>query len=269
MWWMTERKWFRCTDVGWMLDFLKGKASDRKLRLLAVHACRRLCELPIDEQSRNAVLVAERFADGEATIEELETARARVLKAMRGHRQAAIREGPSFGFPQMLAVACAAPVAFPPLSPSSPSDGPSSLFGRYDYFTNTIVEVIYVMGHYRIWQAGEPPREQTDEGTPSERIWNETVKQESAHQAGLLHCVFGPLPFRRVSGLAAWPSGHGGVVTQLAEVIYQERTFDRLPILADALEEAGCTNSELLAHCRAPGPHTRGCWPVDLLLGKE
>jgi hypothetical protein len=47
------------------------------------------------------------------------------------------------------------------------------------------------------------------------------------------------------------------------------RALDRLPILADALEEAGCTDADILAHCRGPGPHVRGCWVVDLLLGKE
>jgi hypothetical protein len=44
--------------------------------------------------------------------------------------------------------------------------------------------------------------------------------------------------------------------------------FDLLPILADALQEAGCTNSDILQHCHSPRPHVRGCWVVDLLLGK-
>ena len=55
----------------------------------------------------------------------------------------------------------------------------------------------------------------------------------------------------------------------LATAIYDDKAFDRLPILADALEEAGCTDAELLGHLRSPGPHARGCWVVDLLLGKE
>lgn len=58
-------------------------------------------------------------------------------------------------------------------------------------------------------------------------------------------------------------------VRQLAELIYADRAFDRLPLLADALEEVGCDNADILAHCRGPGPHVRGCWVVDLLLGKE
>jgi hypothetical protein len=58
-------------------------------------------------------------------------------------------------------------------------------------------------------------------------------------------------------------------VVKLAEAIYEDRAFDRLPILADALEEAGCTDAAILSHCRSEGPHVRGCWVVDMLLGKE
>jgi hypothetical protein len=55
----------------------------------------------------------------------------------------------------------------------------------------------------------------------------------------------------------------------LAQGIYDERAFERLPILADALEDAGCTDAAILVHCRGPGPHVRGCWVVDLILGKQ
>jgi hypothetical protein len=55
----------------------------------------------------------------------------------------------------------------------------------------------------------------------------------------------------------------------MAQVIYNERLFADMPILADALEDAGCSDAAILAHCRQPGEHVRGCWVVDLLLGKE
>ena len=80
--------------------------------------------------------------------------------------------------------------------------------------------------------------------------------------------LFGPLPFRDVV-IGSARLGDGGTVRRLAQTIYAERAFDRLPILADALEDAGCDNADILAHCRGPGPHVRGCWVVDLLLGKE
>jgi len=59
-----------------------------------------------------------------------------------------------------------------------------------------------------------------------------------------------------------------GAVLTLAESIYVDHAFDRMPELADALEAAGCTDADVLAHCRRPGPHVRGCWVVDLILGK-
>ena len=73
-------------------------------------------------------------------------------------------------------------------------------------------------------------------------------------------------PFRPVSADPAWLTS---TVVQLAAGIYTDRAFDRLPILADALQDAGCDNADLLDHCRGPGPHARGCWVVDLILGTE
>ena len=59
-------------------------------------------------------------------------------------------------------------------------------------------------------------------------------------------------------------------VVALAKGIYQDRAFDRMPILADALQDAGCTNEDILQHCRDPKQvHVRGCWVVDLVLGKS
>jgi hypothetical protein len=89
---------------------------------------------------------------------------------------------------------------------------------------------------------------------------------EQAAQCCLLHDLFGPLPFRRVVIEAAWWTGN---VRGLAAAIYEERQFADFPVLADALEEAGCPDAELLAHLRAPGPHARGCWALDLVLAKE
>ncbi len=80
----------------------------------------------------------------------------------------------------------------------------------------------------------------------------------------LLRCVFGN-PFRKPAFPKEWRTE---TVTALATGVYQERAFDRLPILADALEEAGCDDPAMLTHLRGDGPHCRGCWVVDLALGK-
>jgi hypothetical protein len=66
----------------------------------------------------------------------------------------------------------------------------------------------------------------------------------------------------------SWRTWNDSIVINLAEAIYYDRDFARLPILADALEEAGCNNADILTHLRGPGPHVRGCWVVDLCLNK-
>jgi hypothetical protein len=80
----------------------------------------------------------------------------------------------------------------------------------------------------------------------------------------LLHDVFGN-PFRPISINPEWLTS---TVVALATGIYEEKAFDRMPILADALQDAGCSNEDILNHCRGPGPHTRGCFVIDLILGK-
>ncbi|HKB40341.1 MAG TPA: hypothetical protein VKD72_28180 [Gemmataceae bacterium] len=95
----------------------------------------------------------------------------------------------------------------------------------------------------------------------------EEVKCEQAAQCDLLREVVGN-PFRRVLVDPSWLRWNGGTIRNLAQPIYADRAFDRMPILADALEDAGCEDRALLEHCRSPGPHVRGCWALDLLLGK-
>jgi hypothetical protein len=83
--------------------------------------------------------------------------------------------------------------------------------------------------------------------------------------SSLLRDIFGN-PFRPITLDPRWLTS---TVLDLARLIYDERAFDRLPILADALMDAGCDSEELLKHCRSEGPHVRGCWVVDLILGKS
>lgn len=71
-------------------------------------------------------------------------------------------------------------------------------------------------------------------------------------------------PFRPVAIDPSWVTLEVGT---LARTIYDGQDFDRLPALADALVKAGCDHADLLGHCRQPGPHVKGCWAVDLLLG--
>ena len=95
--------------------------------------------------------------------------------------------------------------------------------------------------------------------------WEEPSAEEAEqHQVVLLRDLLGN-PYQPVAVDPAWMTP---TVRALAQAIHKERAFDRLPILADALEDAGCTDAEILSHLRGPGPHVRGCWALDLILGK-
>jgi hypothetical protein len=96
--------------------------------------------------------------------------------------------------------------------------------------------------------------------------WDSARRQERSAQAQLVRCVFGLSPLRPIE---VPDSSLTPTAVSLAKNVYDNRDFERMPILADALEEAGCTNSDLLNHCRSDTPHARGCWVVDLILGKQ
>ena len=93
-------------------------------------------------------------------------------------------------------------------------------------------------------------------GTPEEVAWNRAMALE----------LVGPNPFRPV---AFDPSWRTSTVEQFARAMDESRDFSGMPVFADALQEAGCDNDDILRHCRGNGLHVRGCWVVDLVLGKS
>jgi hypothetical protein len=200
-----------------MLEFLRGKVSDRKLRLFAIACCRLVWHLITDERSQEAVAIAEAYADDRASTKRLKAA-----------------------YKKAWDVKCAA------FRGAEIADGWSYESAQAAWAAWAVTEQIYGESMYAIAQ---------------EAIRAVTPQQS----ADMLRHIFGN-PFRSVVFDATWFTP---TVVGLARSIYADRAFDRLPILADALEEAGCTDADILAHCRGPGPHVRGCWVVDLLLGKE
>jgi hypothetical protein len=219
---MTEAEWLACTDPQKMLEFLRGKASDRKLRLFAVSCCRRIWHLFTEMPSRRAVEEAERYADGAASREELEAA-GRPLRYQPGialHRQA-------------------------PKNTSA-----AALWAGWTPLI-TWTDLHDAVGR----SAGYAARAKG------------SGKGQRGAQAALLRDLVGPLPFRPVAVNPAWLTWNDGTVARLAKGIYEGHRFADLPILADALEEAGCTDADILAHLRGPGPHVLGCWVLDAILG--
>jgi hypothetical protein len=112
------------------------------------------------------------------------------------------------------------------------------------------------------WIEEQEDRLQEDDEQPEERA----ARRERRAQCDLLRDLFGN-PFRPAAIEPSWLEWNDRCVTRLARAIYDERKYQEMKILADALEEAGCTNPDILTHCRQPGEHVRGCWVIDLLLG--
>ena|SRR5579859_6941891 len=244
---MTEAEWLACTDPGPMLEFFGGKASDRKLRLYLCAGCRHISHLFFRPWSFTAVEVAERFADGQATQEDL-------------HRAEYDAEAATFGYElddqhwpysepyRMEVVPRLVEIGALPKSALSGGEW------RVDDATRQ-----KLLG--AAWLADCC----ASFSVPSSKRWLSSISQVDWPGRWLLDCLF-PNPFRPIALDPAWLTPQ---VKTLAQQIYNERAFERMPELADALAEAGSTNPDILSHCRGPGPHVRGCWVVDLVLGKE
>jgi len=222
---VTADEWIICTDPQEMLEFLLGKASERKLRLFAVACARRILPLLTDPRSRHALEAAELFVDGQTTKRQLKAARQAAVTACREFQGTDENRYPK-------EVACWS------------ADGSAQKAAE-----RASADLLWALASEKIEDFGP--------------AWNAGLLTI----LGDLRDIFGN-PCRPVALDPAWRTWHDGTIVQLAQAIYEERAFDRLPILADALEEAGCTDAELLGHLRGIGPHSRGCWAVDAILGR-
>jgi hypothetical protein len=219
---MTEDTWLTAANPLHMLMHvrrtspgLRTEAGRRKFRLFACACVRRLRGLLKDRRVRSVLETAERFADGEATGDELWAA---WCKARDAYRRP---------YPQTL----------------------FTVLSRLGQAGKTWKAVLVW------WWTTQPELDEARGNTPVE---------EKRQLAGVVRDIFGN-PFRPAEVEPKWLTP---TVVGLAQGIYEERAFDRLPVLADALEDAGCDAADVLDHCRTGTVHVRGCWVVDLLLGK-
>ena len=205
---MTEAEWLASGDL-MMLEPLKGLATDRKLRLFACGCCRQVWDSLVAGRGRNAVEVAERYADGQADDAAIAQARDLCYQALheyRGRTFGRVLVNRAWASPAELRLALAAEAAH--------------------------AHRPFLIGRLR-------------------RIrWSNHDTELLPLSLLVLRDIFGN-PFRPVTFSTEW------------------RTDTAMPILADALQDAGCEDADILNHCRGPGPHVRGCWVVDLVLEKE
>jgi hypothetical protein len=237
---VTEKDWLASDNPVGMLGFLGARVSARKLRLFACSCCRLAWAALTDPRSRAAVEMAEMSADGSIADEELlgayEAAAAAVAALPWQTKERAAAEAV-----EALVRQCWRPLI------------------------DAMIAVRQVA-----WVPNTAPRGRSGRSGRAER------RQIGTACANLLRDIFGS-PFRAAPTLEptllTW---HGGIIPQLAQAAYEERSLPegnldqgRLAVLADALEEAGFSDQEMLTHLRGPGPHVRGCSIVDLLLGKS
>jgi hypothetical protein len=236
---MTEAEWLAGADPGPLLDYLRAKGENRpkrgrrKLRLFGCACCRRVERL-MAERGRCWLDLAERKEGEPVSAEELDRVGWNRLGAVAGQRpdhQADSAAWFTLASNAMLTAEAAARSAARAL-------------------------------RIEAWAR------QREAGNSHDTSHEEVRTRERGRQADLVREIFGN-PFRSVTVDQAWLAWNGGTVQKLAQAIYDERAFDRLPVLADALEEAGCDNADVLAHCRQPGEHVSGCWVIDLLLGRQ
>ena len=199
---------------------LHASIDNRRQRLLACGYCRLIWDLLTDERSRRAVEVAERFADGQASREELDQARAAAEQAYRNGAPGA----PALAADQRFFV-------------------PGNVASR-------------AAARRADSKAGILP-------------WRDAFGAERERQYDLVCDLVRESPSTPLVIRPEWVRWRDGTALKMARAIYEGGDFGAVPILADALEEAGCDSAEILTHCRTHPVHVRGCWVLDALLGKQ
>jgi hypothetical protein len=257
---MTEQQWMASSDPDAMLSalvtpdvcddlFSRLYPLERRIRLYAVACCRRVRGLMSHAGSRAAVEHAEYMAE-EGRRDPREDHRRAAEGAIDACTDLASRRAASAALTAShLRMIRPMEMAFPFYPGPNPPIQPEEVFG---YAAKTANHCRCAVGLSAVPAEGK-----------------ETLLAEQAAQASLLRDVIGN-PFRPRPTLdPAWLRWNDGTVARLARGIYEERRFQDMPILHDALLDSGCDNQDILDHCEGPGPHVRGCWVLDLLLGKE
>ena len=229
---MTEQEWLTSTHPERMFPLVDGKV--RKLRLFACACCRQVWNPFVTPFTLRVVTVAEAVADGK--VSEIDRSRVGQL-ALKAVDDARRTGAGGSGYLDHIAFAAYWACCEVPQTGAQRAARACAL-AAVDFPFSGLSRTPRMIPEY---------------------------VEERAAQADLLRDIFGN-PFQSFELDPAWLTLD---VLALARGIYANRAFDRMPILADALQDAGCANDDILDHCRGPGPHVRGCWVVDFVLGQE
>lgn len=232
---MTEAEWLACTDPRVLLDHVRSRAGGRKLRLFACACARQVWAHLADPRSRAAVEAAERFADGGVPAAELLAAEAEAFEVARGADLRTTVSDPAWSAARAAARAASG--------------------DAYGAATGAAFTAALAAAPWRL------------DGGAAHHGDARRKAQARARQCAALRDIVGN-PFRFVVLEPAWLAWGGSAARRLARDIDAEGRYDEMPVLGDALMEAGCDREDVLAHCREGGPHVRGCWVLDLVLGR-
>jgi hypothetical protein len=236
------RDWFAAREPYRLLDVVRNHPpadADRRMRLFAAACVRQVWHL-LPTDTRSAILVSERFADGDAGEADL-------LASLPRLPDAAVTAAGLAG----SAAAWAAGVTVP-----IPNNAPAERV-----LWDQGIAATYAARAVASWRAGPAP---SRVGPDWHARWHAGHAAALAVQADLVRDIFHP-PGTPPPTLD--PDWLTSAVRQLADALYESRDFVAMPVLADALQDAGCADAAILGHCRGPGPHVRGCWVVDLIRG--
>jgi hypothetical protein len=232
-----------------MLQALQDRVSERKLRLFGAACCRRFWDQTWHERSRQMIELIERFADGQATAGEIE----RVAE----EAEAANGDDRDPGFAGTAAWVLSGEDARTAAEISDPGFAGTAVWVLSGEDARNAAEIIEQVTTG--WA--------TELAADSEDSEEAAEQQERAAHVALLHDIFDDT-FRLPAFDPIRLASHNSV-QELASLIYEERLFEHMPLLGDALEAAGCADEDVLSHCRSEAEHARGCWVVDAILGKS
>lgn len=247
---MTESEWLANTSILTAMDYLQTLqlTDQRRLRLFGCACCRLVWDFLSIESARSIVVLAEEYADGESILDKLQSATSSSdFVDFDSRLSRATTNGPQLSKLTHNSLQAATSLSKSYLSHWDVYGICQAVCGnpRTDFFMNSD------------WNMGG------NDVTPDRR--------KKVHQTKLLRDIFGN-PFQVMKFDENWKTE---TILAIAKGAYEERFLPsgeldvaRMMILADALEEAGCDNEDILSHLRSPGPHVRGCWALDLVLGK-
>lgn len=239
---MTEARWYECRDPVAALHFLEGRTSERKRRLFAVACCRRIEHLITQFKGAfRAVVLGERIANGEQPTEEacglVSQLQGSAFWLIDGYRQE--KENNVLWNAACAAASCVSGV------------GPRPIWSWPTNLNNAALHAASAVAHAARRNDRDP-------------VNRAAQAVEAAAQMQFIDCIFGN-PFYDCAFNPAWRTD---TAVAVARQMYDARDFAAMPVLADALQDAGCDSAGVLAHCRGDGPHVRGCWVVDLVTAR-